>query len=82
MHPEKNFIHVRFQMYKSVSLKVSIFVRVRWPAWNIRMFPIKLLFLPALIHRNIFLSWAITSQKWPVKGYFTAYSSFKCSSFK
>lgn len=29
MDPEKNFIHVHFQMYKSVSLEVSVFVRVR-----------------------------------------------------
>lgn len=49
---------------------------------HLHSFLIKLLFLPALIHRNIFLSWAITSQKRPVKRYFTAYSSFKCSSFK
>lgn len=82
MCPEKNFIHMHFQMCQFVSLEVSIFVKVQWPAWNICTFPIKLLFLPALIHWNIFLSWAITSQKRRVKGYFTAYSSFKCSSFK
>lgn len=63
MCPDKNFIHMHFQMCQSVSLEVSIFVKVWRPAWDIPTFPIKLLFLPALIHRNIFLSWAITSQK-------------------
>lgn len=44
MHPERNFIHVHFQMYKSVNLEVSIFVRVRWPAETSARFPLSYCF--------------------------------------